>query len=144
MATLEQLQKEVKELQSKIGRIETLRSLGVNKGDAEKFLGNKPRIYSGYSMGETIYISYLEKQGKDKYITHYILEENHCEAYAKSCKWKPTYGCVRVVFKTKKALNEFIKACNSRNIEKTREIILANLGFCKIYKDNLNKLQVIF
>ncbi len=144
MKTLEQLQGEILLLQEQVKRIENLRNLGVNKADAEKFLCNIPRIYSGYSMGEFVKITYFEKKGKDAYYTHYIVEENHCEAYAKSCKWKPTYGDIRVAFKTKKALNEFIKACNSRDREKTREIIIANLGVSKIYKNDLNKLQIVF
>ena len=133
------MQGEILLLQEQVKRIENLRNLGVNKADAEKFLCNIPTISSGYSMGEYVSISFATKDTRCG-----ILSYGNYSTYAKSCKWKPTYGDIRVAFKTKKALNEFIKACNSRDINKVKELVLANLGVSKIYKNDLNKLQIVF
>lgn len=145
LKTLEQLQNQVNELTRQIEMIETLRTIGVNKQDAEKFLCNTPRIYSGYSMGETVSISYLEKKGKDAYYTHYILEENHCESYAKSCKWKPQHGYVKIVFTKKSDVKAFIKACNERNVENTWKLIKPNLSEdSRICKGNIENIRIMF
>lgn len=65
--------------------------------------------------------------------------------YAKSCKWKPTYGKVNVFLKTKKALNEFVKACNAQDINKVKELVLANLSSdSKICNNDFRKIKVYF
>ena len=145
LKTLEQMQGAILILQERIKKIEILRNLGVNKADAEKFLCNTPRIYSGYSMGETVSISYLEKKGKDAYYTHCILDENHCESYAKSCKWKPQHGYVKIVFTKKSDVKAFIKACNERNVENTWKLIKPNLSEnSRICKGNIENIRIIF
>lgn len=142
MKTLEQLQEQVKELNQQIEKIETLRSLGVNKADAEKFLCNTPRLFSGYSMGENVYIAFFSKN-ENKYYS--IINENHCEAYAKSCKWRPQHGCVKIVFTKKNDVKAFIKACNERNVENTWKLIKPNLSEdSRICKGNIENIRIIF
>lgn len=98
--TQERLEEIVSNFQAQLDLIKTLRTIGVNKQDAEKFIVNTPRIFSGYSMGENVRVLYFSKTD-NKYYS--IIDENHCEAYARSCKWKPQHGYVKIVF-TKKTM----------------------------------------
>ena len=55
-------------------------------------------VTSGYSMGETIVIFCNDKR---------ILTIDRCQHYAKSCKWKPKHGHIKIVF-TKKDLRKYV------------------------------------
>lgn len=140
--TLEQLQNQVNELTRQIEMIETLRTIGVNKQDAEKFIVNTPRIFSGYSMGENVRVLYFSKTD-NKYYS--IIDENHCEAYASSCKWRPQHGYVKIVFTKKNDVKAFIKACNERNVENTWKLIKPNLSEnSRICRGNIENIRIIF
>ena len=138
--TQERIEEQIAELTKNLNIIKVLREFGVNKVDAEKFIDNTPRIYSGYSMGEYVSVSLINKDTRCG-----IFSYGNYSTYAKSCKWKPTYGAVRVSLKTKKALNEFIKACNAQDIEKVKSLVLDNLsGDSKICNNDLRKIKVYF
>ena len=138
--TQEQIEIEIARLTKNLNIIKQLRELGVTKNDAEKFIDNIPTISSGYSMGEYVSISFATKDTRCGIVSY-----GNYSTYAKSCKWKPTYGAVRVSLKTKKALNEFVKACNAQDIEKIKRLILANLsGDSKICNNDLRKIKVYF
>ena len=121
--TQERIEEQIAELTKNLNIIKVLREFGVTKNDAEKFIDNIPTISSGYSMGEYVSISFATKDTRCG-----IFSYGNYSTYAKSCKWKPTYGAVRVSLKTKKALNEFIKACNAQDIEKVKSLVLDNLS----------------
>ena len=136
--TQEQIEKEIAKLTEKLNIIKQLREFGVTKNDAEKFINNIPTISSGYSMGEYVSISFATKD-----IRCGILSYGNYSTYAKSCKWQPTYGAVRVSLKTKKALNEFVKACNDKNFDKIKELVIANLSAdSKICNNDIRKIRV--
>ena len=138
--TQERIEEQIAELTKKLNIIKVLREFGVTKSDAEKFINNIPTISSGYSMGEYVQVALINKD------THCgILSYGNYSTYAKSCKWKPTYGRVNIFIKTKKALNDFVKACNAQDIEKVKRLILANLsGDSKICNNDLRKIKVYF
>ena len=138
--TQKQIEIEIARLTKTLNVIKQLREFGVTKNDAEKFTNNIPTISSGYSMGEYVQVALLNKD------THCgIFSYGNYSTYAKSCKWKPTYGRVNILFKTKKALNDFVKACNAQDIEKIKRLILANLsGDSKICNNDLRKIKVYF
>lgn len=138
--TQEQIEREIAKLTENLNIIKQLREFGVNKTDAEKFIDNIPTISSGYSMGEYVCVYLSNKDTRCG-----ILSYGNYSTYAKSCKWKPTYGAVRVSLKTKKALNEFVKACNAQDIEKVKNLVLANLSNdSKICNNDLRKIKVYF
>lgn len=138
--TQEQIESKIAKLNENLNIIKVLREFGVTKNDAEKFIDNIPTISSGYSMGEYVSISFATKDTRCG-----IFSYGNYSTYAKSCKWKPTYGAVRVSLKTKKALNEFIKACNAQDIEKVKSLVLDNLsGDSKICNNDLRKIKVYF
>ncbi len=138
--TQERIEEQIAELTKNLNIIKVLREFGVNKVDAEKFIDNIPTISSGYSMGEYVSFSLINKDTRCG-----IFSYGNYSTYAKSCKWKPTYGEVRVSLKTKKALNEFIKACNAQDIEKVKELVLANLSYdSKICNNDFRKIRVYF
>ena len=138
--TQEQIEIEIARLTKNLNVIKQLREFGVTKNDAEKFINNIPTISSGYSMGEYVQVAFLNKD------THCgIFSYGNYSTYAKSCKWKPTYGRVNIFIKTKKALNDFVKACNAQDIHKVKELVLANLSNdSKICKNDLRKIRVYF
>lgn len=138
--TQERIEEQIAELTKNLNIIKILREFGVNKVDAEKFIDNIPNISSGYSMGEYVSISFATKDTRCG-----ILSYGNYSTYAKSCKWKPTYGTVRVSLKTKKALNEFVKACNAKDVDKVKELVLSNLSNdSKICNNDLRKIKVNF
>lgn len=138
--TQEQIEREIEELTKNLNIIKQLREFGVKKIDAEKFINNIPTISSGYSMGEYVQVALINKD-----IRCGIYSYGNYSYYAKSCKWKPTFGKVNVFFKTKKALNDFIKACNAQDIEKVKKLVLANLSNdSKICNNDLRKIKVYF
>lgn len=140
--TQERLEEIVSNFQAQLDLIKTLRTIGVNKQDAEKFIVNTPRIFSGYSMGENVRVLYFSKND-NKYYN--IIDENHCEAYARSCKWKPQHGYVKIVFTKKNDVKAFIKACNERNVENTWKLIKPNLSEdSQICKGNIENIRIIF
>ena len=99
--TQERIEEQIAELTKNLNIIKVLREFGVTKNDAEKFIDNIPTISSGYSMGEYVSISFATKDTRCG-----IFSYGNYSTYAKSCKWKPTYGAVRVSLKTKKALRK--------------------------------------
>lgn len=136
--TQERIEEQIAELTKNLNIIKQLREFGVNKTDAEKFIDNIPTISSGYSMGEYVSISLFNKDTRCG-----IFSYGNYSTYAKSCKWKPTYGAVRVSLKTKKALNEFVKACNDKNFDKIKELVIANLSAdSKICNNDIRKIRV--
>ena len=138
--TQEQIEKEIAKLTEKLNIIKQLREFGVTKNDAEKFINNIPTISSGYSMGEYVSVALINKDTRCG-----IFSYGNYSTYAKSCKWQPTYGAVRVYFKTKKALNEFVKACNAQDIDKVKKLVLANLSSdSKICNNDLRKIKICF
>ena len=138
--TQERIEEQIAELTKNLNIIKVLREFGVNKADAEKFIDNIPTISSGYSMGEYVSVSLINKDTRCG-----IFSYGNYSTYAKSCKWKPTYGAVRVYLKTKKALNDFIKACNAQDIEKLKRLVLGNLsGDSKICNHDLRKIKIYF
>ena len=138
--TREQIEIEIARLTKNLNIIKQLREFGVTKNDAEKFINNIPTISSGYSMGEYVQVAFENKDTRCE-----IFSYGNYSTYAKSCKWKPTYGRVNIFFKTKKALNDFVKACNEKDIEKIKRLILANLsGDSKICNNDLRKIKVYF
>ena len=138
--TREQIEIEIARLTKNLNIIKQLREFGVTKNDAEKFINNIPTISSGYSMGEYVQVAFVNKDTRCE-----IFSYGNYSTYAKSCKWKPTYGRVNIFFKTKKALNDFVKACNEKDIEKIKRLILANLsGDSKICNNDLRKIKVYF
>ena len=138
--TQEQIEIGIARLTKNLNVIKQLREFGVTKNDAEKFTNNIPTISSGYSMGEYVQVALLNKD------THCeIFSYGNYSTYAKSCKWKPTYGRVNILFKTKKALNDFVKACNAQDIEKVKNLVLENLSSdSKICNNDLRKIKVYF
>lgn len=138
--TQERIEEQIAELTKNLNVIKQLREFGVTKNDAEKFIDNIPTISSGYSMGEYVSISLATKDTRCGIVSY-----GNYSTYAKSCKWKPTYGEVRVSLKTKKALNEFVKACNAQDIEKIKRLVLGNLSSdSKICNNDLRKIKVYF
>ena len=138
--TQEQIEIEIARLTKNLNVIKQLREFGVTKNDAEKFINNIPTISSGYSMGEYVQVAFVNKDTRCG-----IFSYGNYSTYAKSCKWKPTYGAVRVSLKTKKALNEFIKACNAQDIEKVKNLVLENLSSdSKICNNDLRKIKIYF
>ena len=138
--TQEQIEREIAELTKNLNIIKQLREFGVKKTDAEKFINNIPTISSGYSMGEYVQVALINKDIKCG-----IYSYGNYSYYAKSCKWAPTYGKVNIFFKTKKALNEFVKSCNAQDIEKVKRLVLGNLSSdSKICNNDLRKIKVIF
>lgn len=138
--TQEQIEREIAKLTENLNFIKQLREFGVNKVDAEKFINNIPTISSGYSMGEYVQVALVNKDTRCG-----IFSYGNYSTYAKSCKWRPTYGKVNVFFKTKKALNDFVKACNAQDIEKVKNLVLDNLSSdSKICNNDLRKIRVYF
>ena len=138
--TQEQIEREIAKLTENLNIIKQLREFGVKKTDAEKFVNNIPTISSGYSMGEYVQVAFINKETRCG-----ICSYGNYSTYAKSCRWKPTYGKVNVFFKTKKALNDFVKACNAQDIEKVKRLVLANLANdSKICNNDLRKIKVYF
>ena len=136
--TQERIEEQIAELTKNLNIIKVLREFGVNKADAEKFIDNIPTISSGYSMGEYVTVFLNNKNTRCG-----IFSYGNYSTYAKSCKWRPTYGEVRVSFKTKKALNEFVKACNDKDFDKIKELVIANLSAdSKICNNDLRKIRV--
>ena len=138
--TQERIEEQIAKLTENLNIIKVLREFGVSKVDAEKFIDNIPTISSGYSMGEYVSISFATKDTRCG-----IFSYGNYSTYAKSCKWKPTYGKVNIFFKTKKALNDFVKACNAQDIEKIKRLVLGNLSSdSKICNNDLRKIKVYF
>ena len=138
--TQERIEEQIEKLTKNLNIIKILREFGVTKNDAEKFIDNIPSISSGYSMGEYVSVYFFNKDTRCG-----IFSYGNYSTYAKSCKWKPTYGEVRVSLKTKKALNEFVKACNAQDIEKVKNLVLENLSSdSKICNNDLRKIKVYF
>ena len=138
--TQERIEEQIAELTKNLNIIKVLREFGVTKNDAEKFIDNIPTISSGYSMGEYVQVALVNKDTRCG-----IFSYGNYSTYAKSCKWKPTYGKINVFFKTKKALNDFVKACNDKNFDKIKELVIANLSAdSKICNNDLRKIRVYF
>ena len=138
--TQERIEEQIAELTKNLNIIKILRELGDTKNDEGKFINNIPTISSGYSMGEYVQVAFVNKDTSCG-----IFSYGNYSTYAKSCKWKPTYGRVNIFFKTKKVLNDFVKACNTQDIEKIKRLILANLsGDSKICNNDLRKIKVYF
>lgn len=138
--TRERIEEQIEKLTKNLNIIKVLREFGVNKADAEKFIDNIPTISSGYSMGEYVSVYLFNKDTR-----YEIFSYGNYSTYAKSCKWKPTYGEVRVSLKTKKALNEFVKACNAKDVDKVKKLVIANLSNdSKICNNDLRKIKVNF
>ena len=138
--TQERIEEQIEKLTKNLNILKILREFGVTKNDAEKFLCNTPRISSGYSMGEYVQVALINKD-----IRCGIFSYGNYSTYAKSCKWRPTYGKVNIFFKTKKTLNEFVKACNTQDIEKVKNLVLDNLSSdSKICNNDFRKIRVYF
>ena len=136
--TQERIEEQIAELTKNLNIIKQLREFGVTKNDAEKFINNIPTISSGYSMGEYVQVAFVNKDTRCG-----IFSYGNYSTYAKSCKWKPTYGRVNIFFKTKKALNDFVKACNAQDIEKIKRLVLENLSSdSKICNNNFRKIRI--
>ena len=138
--TQERIEEQIEKLTKNLNILKILREFGVTKNDAEKLIDNIPTISSGYSMGEYVQVALINKD-----IRCGIFSYGNYSTYAKSCKWRPTYGKVNIFFKTKKTLNEFVKACNTQDIEKVKNLVLDNLSSdSKICNNDFRKIRVYF